>query len=201
MTDRSKAAERGTAHSPEIDQPDPIDLIEAEVPRLRRYARYLAADTERGDDLVQDTLARSLEKLHLWQPGTNMRAWLFTIMHNLHVSNVRRAQRRPTSCEVTPENPGPPTVGNQFDNVRLRELSDALEKISDEHREVLLLVVVEGMAYQDAAEVLDVAVGTVRSRLSRAREALREALEQVDPEAAEKAFLDPSNEANLIFSK
>lgn len=166
---------------------DRIDLIEAEIPRLRRYARYLTGEAERADDLVQDCLARALEKLHLWQPGTNMRAWLFTMMHNLHVSNVRRAQRRPQSCEVTPENPGPPTAGNQFDNVQLRELADALERISDEHREVLLLVVVEGMAYQDAADVLDVAVGTVRSRLSRARDALREALEYIDPKAAARA--------------
>jgi RNA polymerase sigma-70 factor (ECF subfamily) len=166
---------------------DRIDLIEVEIPRLRRYARYLTGEAERADDLVQDCLARALEKLHLWQAGTNMRAWLFTIMHNLHVSNVRRAQRRPQSCEVTPENPGPPTLGNQFDNVQLRELSDALDRISGEHREVLLLVVVEGMAYQDAAEVLDIAVGTVRSRLSRARDALREALKDTDTETAEAA--------------
>jgi RNA polymerase sigma-70 factor (ECF subfamily) len=166
---------------------DRIDLIEQEIPRLRRYARYLAGDAERADDLVQDCLARALEKIELWQPGTNMKAWLFTIMHNLHVSGIRRAQRRPGTCEVSPTQPGPPTLGNQFDSVQVRELSDALERISDEHREVLLLVVVEGMAYTDAAEVLDVAVGTVRSRLSRAREALRNELERIDPEAAARA--------------
>ncbi len=180
---------------------DRIDLIEAEIPRLRRYARYLAGDADRADDLVQDCLARALEKIDLWQPGTNMRAWLFTMMHNLHVSNVRKAQRRPQSCEVTPENPGPPTVGNQFDSVQLRELSDALDGLSEEHREILLLVVVEGMAYQDAADVLEVAVGTVRSRLSRAREALREALETVAPEAGDEALLGAMTESAPSFER
>jgi RNA polymerase sigma-70 factor (ECF subfamily) len=155
-----------------------IDLIEAEIPRLRRYARSLTFNQDDADDLVQEALTRALSKLHLWQSGTNMRAWLFTITHNVHVTALRRQQRRPRqSLEISPENPGPPQPGNQLDSLQLHEVQTAFEQLSEDHREVLHLIVIDGMSYDQAAEVIGCAVGTIRSRLSRARSALTQLLE------------------------
>jgi RNA polymerase sigma-70 factor (ECF subfamily) len=167
------------------DSRDTIDLIEDEIPRMRRYARSLTGTQDEADDLVQETLTRALAKIALWTPGTNMRAWLFTIMHNMHISNKRRQQRRPqASWDISPENPGPPQVGNQLDTLSMAEVQNAFEQLSEDHREVLYLIVIEGMSYEQAAEVLDCAIGTVRSRLSRARESLRQVLESGSATAA-----------------
>jgi RNA polymerase sigma-70 factor (ECF subfamily) len=155
-----------------------IDLIEREIPRLRRYARSLTTSRDEADDLAQDTLARAVGKVEQWRPGTNMRAWLFTIMHNAHISERRRIARRPRAAmDISPENPGPPQAGNQMDACRLSEVARAYDQLSDDHREVLHLVVIENLSYDEAAEVMDCAVGTVRSRLSRARESLRSILD------------------------
>jgi RNA polymerase sigma-70 factor (ECF subfamily) len=148
-------------------------LIEHEIPRLRRYARALTRDSSRADDLVQDTLVRGLAKAHLWQPGTNMRAWLFAIMHNQYVNNVRRAQREGAIVDVdqvasTLVATADPTASRQ-----LSELDHALGHLSKRQREVVLLVGLEGMSYDEAAKILRVPIGTIRSRLGRAREALR----------------------------
>jgi RNA polymerase sigma-70 factor, ECF subfamily len=147
--------------------------VEHEIPRLRRYARALTRDSNRADDLVQDTLVRGLAKAHLWQPGTDIRAWLFTIMHNQYVNNVRRAQREGAIVDVdqvasTLVATADPTVSRQ-----LSELDRALGQLSKGQREVVLLVGLEGMSYDEAAKILRVPIGTIRSRLGRAREALR----------------------------
>jgi RNA polymerase sigma-70 factor (ECF subfamily) len=148
-------------------------LVEHEIPRLRRYARALTRDSNRADDLVQDTLVRGLAKAHLWQPGTDIRAWLFTIMHNQHVNNVRRVQREGATVDVdqvasTLVATADPTASRQ-----LSELDRALGHLSKGQREVVLLVGLEGMSYDEAAKILRVPIGTIRSRLGRAREALR----------------------------
>ena len=148
-------------------------LIEHEIPRLRRYARALTRDSSRADDLVQDTLVRGLAKAHLWQPGTNMRAWLFAIMHNQYVNNVRWAQREGAIVDVdqvasTLVATADPTASRQ-----LSELDHALGHLANGQREVVLLVGLEGMSYNEAAKILRVPIGTIRSRLGRAREALR----------------------------
>jgi RNA polymerase sigma-70 factor (ECF subfamily) len=149
-------------------------LVEQEIPRLRRYARALTHATDRADDLVQDTLVRALSKLHLWQPGTDLRAWLFTIMHHQYVNTVRREARERTTVDIehvssTLAATTDPTVGRQ-----LIELDRALALLPDEQREVVLLVGLEGLPYESVAQVLGVPIGTVRSRLSRGRERLRE---------------------------
>jgi RNA polymerase sigma-70 factor, ECF subfamily len=148
-------------------------LLEDQVPRLRRYARALTRDTTRADDLVQDTLVRGLAKAHLWQAGTDIRAWLFTIMHNQYVNDVRRAQRDAATIDVdqvasTLVATTDPTASRQ-----LSELDSALGNLSKGQREVVLLVGLEGLSYDEAARILRVPIGTVRSRLGRAREALR----------------------------
>ena len=163
-------------------------LVEQEIPRLRRYARALTRATDRADDLVQDTLVRALTKLHLWQPGTDIRAWLFTIMHHQYVNTVRREAREKATVDIEHVSPTlaattDPTAGRQ-----LIELDRALARLPSEQREVVLLVGLEGMAYESVAQVLGVPVGTVRSRLSRGREELRELMgRERDPHLASSA--------------
>jgi RNA polymerase sigma-70 factor (ECF subfamily) len=151
---------------------DFAELLEAEIPRLRRYARALTRDVTRADDLVQSCLIRAVAKQHLWQYGTDLRAWLFTIMHNQHVNDVRRGVREGITVELT-EAPTMATGPVAITKLELRDLERALEKLPTEQREVILLVGLEGMAYEEVAAILKVPVGTVRSRLSRGRDQLR----------------------------
>src|SRR3974390_2115873 len=154
------------------------DLIELEIPRLRRYARALARTTDRADDLVQETLLRAVAKAHLWQPGTDIRAWLFTIMHHLYVNTVRRQARETATVDVEQVSSTLVATTDPTSSWQLRELDRALARLPDEPREVVLLVGLEGMAYDSAAQILGVPIGTVRSRLSRGRETLRGLLER-----------------------
>jgi RNA polymerase sigma-70 factor (ECF subfamily) len=156
--------------------------IVAEIPRLRRYARALTGDAVRADDLVQDTLERALGKWALWRPG-NLRAWLFSIMHNLFVNQARspRVVDYPGD-EALPELP---TREHQGDALELRDLTRSLAKLPEEQREVLLLVCLEDLSYEDAAKVLGVPIGTVMSRLSRGRERLRALLSGSEPAEAQ----------------
>jgi len=148
------------------------DLIE-HLPRLRRYARALTGDVNRADDLVQDTLERALAKLDLWQPGSDLRAWLFTLMHNLFVNQIRI--RRP--LETVMEDALDEAVsGGQMEAMHARDIHAALARLPDEQRAVLLLVGLEQFGYAEAAQVLGVPTGTVMSRLSRARERMRQML-------------------------
>jgi RNA polymerase sigma-70 factor (ECF subfamily) len=147
--------------------------IEAEIPRLRRYARALTRDLVAADDLVQDCLTRALGKLHLWQEGTDLRAWLFTILHNQYVNHVRRAVREGAAVGLNESEPLLTRAPQQGKRLELRDLERAMTKLPEEQRSVILLVGLEGMRYEEVAAVLDVPVGTIRSRLSRGREALR----------------------------
>jgi RNA polymerase sigma-70 factor (ECF subfamily) len=140
------------------------------IPRLRRYARALAGDRNVADDLVQDTLERAWSKLHLYRRGTDLRAWLFTVMHNVYV-NQRRAAR--ISVPLDEEMPELAQPVREIDTLVLRDLDAAIRRLPPEQREVLLLVALEGMSYGEAADTLGVPIGTVMSRLSRAREKLR----------------------------
>ena len=145
------------------------------IPRLRRYARALTADRARADDLVQDTLERALVKFHLWQPESDLRAWLFTIMHNVYVNQVRSSLSGMTMA-LDDETVMPFLRATQSDRLEVRDLQQALLRVPEEQREVLLLVGVEQMTYEEAAGVLGIPIGTVMSRLSRARERLRAVL-------------------------
>jgi RNA polymerase sigma-70 factor (ECF subfamily) len=147
--------------------------IEAEIPRLRRYARALTRDVCAADDLVQDCLTRALGKLHLWQNGTDLRAWLFTILHNQYVNYVRRSVREGAAVGLSNNEPLLTRAPQQGHRLELRDLERAIAKLPEEQRSAILLVGLEGMRYGEVAMVLGVPVGTVRSRLSRGREALR----------------------------
>jgi RNA polymerase sigma-70 factor (ECF subfamily) len=160
--------------------PDIYRRIEEEIPRLRRYARALTRDVTAADDLVQDCLARALSKVHLWQEGTDLRAWLFTILHNQYVNHVRRAVREGTAVGLSETEPMLTTQPNQNKRLELRDLERAIAKLPEEQRAVVLLVGLEGMRYEEVAIVLDVPVGTIRSRLSRGREMLRQLIGMVE---------------------
>jgi RNA polymerase sigma-70 factor, ECF subfamily len=151
-------------------------LLEDQIPRLRRYARALTRDATRADDLVQDCLVRALAKQHLWRPGTDLRAWLFTILHNQHVNDVRSALRESvyTGGEASLPTPAAPNV---IASLQLRDLERAMAILPEGQRQVVLLVGLEGMRYEEVARILDVPVGTVRSRLSRGRHMLRKIME------------------------
>jgi RNA polymerase sigma-70 factor (ECF subfamily) len=159
--------------------------VEREIPRLRRYARALARSTDRADDLVQETLLRAIAKAHLWQPGTDLRAWLFTIMHNHYVNMVRRAIRDEATVDIDKVSASLAAITDPTASRQLRELERGLACLPAEQREVILLVGLEGMSYGTAAQILSVPVGTVRSRLSRGRDALRRLLDL--PEKPERA--------------
>jgi RNA polymerase sigma-70 factor, ECF subfamily len=147
--------------------------IEAEIPRLRRYARALTHDAVVADDLVQDCLARALGRLHLWREGTDLRAWLFTILHHQYVNHVRRSAREGAVVRLTDREPMLARAPQQGKRLELRDLERAFAKLPGTQQSAILLVALEGMRYDEVAAVLDVPVGTIRSRLSRGREALR----------------------------
>jgi RNA polymerase sigma-70 factor (ECF subfamily) len=148
--------------------------IEASIPALRRYAWSLLRDTDDADDLVQDSLVRALDRIAADPAIVAVRPWLFTIMHNLFVSRWRtmRRQRATVSGDAV-GNADVPVAPEQDDALARRDLLACLGRLSEDQRQVLLLVSVEGLEYREVASVLGVPVGTVMSRLSRARDNLR----------------------------
>lgn len=145
-------------------------LLEA-LPGLRAFARSLAHDPDTADDLVQETMARAWEKHHQFQEGTNLRAWLFTILRNTFYSRTRKASREVEDPEgLHAQKLSTPPA--QLAHIEFQDFLGAFEKLSPEHREALMLVGASGLAYDEAAAVCGVAVGTMKSRVNRARAAL-----------------------------
>lgn len=155
------------------------------IPRLRRYARALTGESNTADDLVQDALERACNKVHLWRRDSDLRAWLFSIMHNVFINQLRGRRVLPT---VPLDEQRDDFAGQtaHADGLAIRDLDVALSLLPDEQREVLLLVGLEQMTYEETARSLGIPVGTVMSRLSRARERLRGIMEGVErtPEVA-----------------
>ena len=145
------------------------------VPRLRRYARALVGNRDDADDLVQDTLERAWARSALWRGVADMRGWLFSIMHNLHVDGVRRP--RVTTQAIDDDTPEVAMAPTQGERLAVMDLQAALDQLPIELREIVLLVALEDMAYADVAKTLGVPIGTVMSRLSRGRERLRALLD------------------------
>jgi RNA polymerase sigma-70 factor, ECF subfamily len=158
--------------------------LEEQIPRLSRYARSLTRDPARADDLVQDCLLRAIRKRHLFQPGTNLRAWLFTMLHHQYVNDVRRRVREGISIPVEDVAPVLTASATQDAGLQLRDFDRAMARLPEEQRQALLLNGLEGFPYEDVAAILDIPLGTVRSRLSRGREALRYMLGREQPRAA-----------------
>ncbi|MDB5964470.1 MAG: polymerase sigma factor [Polaromonas sp.] len=148
------------------------------IPGLRRYARALTGDTWTADDLVQDTLERACSKWRLWAAGTDLRAWLFTLMHNVFVNQVRSAVRRQAAATlVDVDDVEHELVAPEAGTAQSLDLQRCLLRLPEDQRAVLLLVSLEDLSYDEVARITGVPIGTVMSRLSRARTRLRELMD------------------------
>jgi RNA polymerase sigma-70 factor, ECF subfamily len=143
----------------------------AEIPALRRYGRVLCRDQESAEDLLQDSVERALRRRHLWRRPGNFRAWLFRIMHNIHANDMRWRARRPQAV-VFEESHGGAQGPTQEMRAEIGEALTAYEQLSDDQRQLVVLIVIEGFSYREAARILSLPEGTVMSRMSRAREQL-----------------------------
>ena len=172
-TPRSTAVDK--VAEPTTPQPPVQDVMLAAIPNLRAFAMSLSGNADRADDLVQETVMRAMANIGTFTPGTNMAAWLFTILRNLFRSQYRKRRREVedpdgsylASLKAPPE---------QFGRLEFKELIEALAKMPYVQREALLLVAASGFSYDEAAAICEVAVGTIKSRVSRARQLLAELL-------------------------
>ena len=151
---------------------DFLDQVESCVPALRRYARALTRNADLADDLVQDCLERAITKRGLFRPSGPVRAWLFTILLNLYRNGLRSSHRRGETVDLA-DIAEPSTPAPQPGHIALAEMARAIDTLPLEQKEALLLIALEGLAYQEAADILKIPVGTLMSRLGRARAALR----------------------------
>lgn len=147
--------------------------IEASIPALRRYAHALVRDRDRADDLVQDCLERAVANCHTWRSDGPLQAWLFRILINRHRDLQRRTQSPGHLVAVEDLLVEPSQSGSQDSHLDLREVHEAMGRLPYDQREALLLVVLEGKSFEEAADMLDIPKGTLMSRLARARAALR----------------------------
>jgi len=179
---------------------DMLVLIEPQIPALRRYARGLTRDRAAADDLVQDCLERAISRWHQRRQDSSTRAWLFSILHNLAMGELRRTQDARQLAIEDAEESSLARPGEQPARLEHRDLLRGLEQLSEAHRSVLLLVGVEDLSYAETAHVLEVPIGTVMSRLSRAREKLAQLMEggavQEDPVQGD-AVRGPVRESHL----
>ena len=152
---------------------DFLDEIEKSVPALRRYARALTRNADRADDLVQDCLERAIRKRRLWTPTGTLQGWLFRILLNLWRNDARTQRRRGEHVPIEGLLVEPSTPAPQLGRIALGEMSRAIDQLPGDQREALLLVVLEGSTYEEAATILGIPIGTLMSRLGRARAALR----------------------------
>jgi RNA polymerase sigma-70 factor (ECF subfamily) len=170
---RSTAADQPTKQV--TPEPSLQDIMLAAIPNLRAFAMSLSGNADRADDLVQETVMRAMANMNTFTPGTNMAAWLFTILRNIFRSQYRKRRREVedpdgsylASLKLPPE---------QFGRLEFKELIEALAKLPHVQREALLLVAASGFSYDEAAAICEVAVGTIKSRVSRARQLLAELL-------------------------
>src|SRR4051812_44486305 len=158
--------------------------LEMQIPQLRRYARALTGDSWAADDLVQDTLERACDRWRLWKAGTDLRAWLFTLMHNLFIDGARRAVRQQVSQRVDIDDVASELTAPAGALDQVLDLQRCLLRLPDEQREVLLLVGLQDLSYEEVARITGTPVGTVMSRLSRARARLRDLMEGTSPPAS-----------------
>jgi RNA polymerase sigma-70 factor (ECF subfamily) len=173
--------------------PDFEQSLVGAISHLRAFARSFANDPARADDLVQETLVKAWNSRDSFTPGTNFRAWLFTILRNVYFSQHRKLRREvddpdeqyQNSLSVPPEQPG---------HLDLADFRSALSTLPSDQREALVLVGAEGFSYEEAAEICGCAVGTIKSRVNRARNRLTEILGNDDPKSAEKSGLTHANQ-------
>jgi RNA polymerase sigma-70 factor (ECF subfamily) len=147
--------------------------VEAEIPCLRRYAHKLMRDHAAAEELVQECLVRGLSKQHLWREGTNLRAWLCTILHNQYVNEIRRSVREGTVVELSEVDEQLARPPEQEKVLELRDVRRALTRLTDGQRDAVILIGLDGWTYERVAKAAGLPVGTIRSRLSRGRDRLK----------------------------
>ncbi len=160
---------------------DTATLLEPQIPALRRYAFALTRDHARADDLVQDCLERAISRWYLCAADPDLRAWLFTMLHNLFINGQRSLRRRPLHETLGDSVDAVNTPADQEGVLLGRDILDQFAALSEDHRAVLLLVAIEGLPYGSVARILGIPIGTVMSRLSRAREQFRRQMEGERP--------------------
>jgi RNA polymerase sigma-70 factor (ECF subfamily) len=181
MTDmyRTKSEQAGQSSSPNVQDDKPETDFRTELvshlPHLRAVARALTGHRDRADDLVNDTVLKALSAEAQFQPGTYLKAWLMTILRNHYINGLRRTRIEVETIGDIPES-ALPTAPNQEHVVEVNEVANALQRMSVEHREILVLVSAAGLSYEEASEVCGCAVGTIKSRLNRARNELKKVL-------------------------
>jgi RNA polymerase sigma-70 factor (ECF subfamily) len=175
---------------PNSQQRETIARMVSEIPMLLRYARFLSRNADQADDLVQESLARAIARIDSWEPGTNLQAWLIVILRNIFLNECRRAKRQRISLEQLQSAKIPQMPPPQEASLKLAELEKAFVSLSNDHRTVLQLVVIEGKTYEQSAKILNVTMGTIKSRLSRARTRLGEIMngDASQPEAEAKCL-------------
>src|SRR5215211_8670638 len=190
------SGQRNTNAAPSNLTPEVRDALLGALPSLRAFALSLTYSPDQADDLVQDALVRALTNIEKFQPGTNMIAWLFTILRNLFYSECRRAKHEVADPDgsYAGQLRTAPDQGARCD---FQDLRKALTRLSPEHREALILVAAEGLSYEDAAQVCGVAIGTIKSRVHRGRMRLAELLafhdaESFGPDEVMQAALQPA---------
>jgi len=154
------------------------DLLN-EIDSLKRFAMKLRNNSQDADDLVQMTLLRALEKKHLFQDGTNLFRWTSKIMYNLFVTEYRRKTKFESQYDPDDILQSQSLEPDQEDKEELKRVNEAMHVLSDEHRTILVMVCIKGMQYAEVADILDIPIGTVRSRLSRARDQLKAKIEEL----------------------
>ena len=161
------------------DEPSRTDLsaelhaaLIAELPHLRRFAYFLMRGSERADDVAQEALVRAVKHIGALRPDSNLRAWLFTIARNVARNEARRQRRSPVDPNTDISTLQPALPQSQESAIEIRELQQAVLRLPPAFRQTLFLCAIEGLSYEDAAQVLGVPIGTIRSRLARARRAL-----------------------------
>jgi len=148
-----------------------------EMDRLRKFAWKLTRNDADADDLLQNTVLRAMEKKHLFQEGSNVFSWSSKIMYNLFVTDYRRKVKFESQYDPEPHLEKKEANVDHDDMMMMQEVGEAMKKLSNEHREILIMITIQGMKYDEASEKLNIPVGTVRSRLSRARSILMNLME------------------------
>jgi len=190
-----------------IDTFTQADLLSC-LPRLHSFARALTRSRDRAEDLVQDTIVQAVSAAHQFRPGTNLQAWMFTILRNQHYSILRK-NRRPILSFDEPGIPEPMVAPSQESSIEFSEFRRAFLQLRDEQRVALTLVGINGLSYVEAAKLCDCPTGTIKSRVSRGRAALRWILDGVEPPHEKRDMPAPADQISdtlksrdpLLFEK
>jgi RNA polymerase sigma-70 factor (ECF subfamily) len=153
-----------------------VSLIEKEVPFLRRAARRWYTERADSEDLVQDTLERALASAHLWEPGSNLRGWLFTVMRNCFLLNIKKCRRRAVALALLGSRLAPPPANGPIERLTVRDLARAFHRLTPRQRTAIALTSINGESYESAAQIMKVSTAAVRAHLARGRECLRQAV-------------------------